>query len=104
MDVRVLSKKKFEDSTQTTLHISNKDKSDVDIDDIRAIIDKVNVGDGTKVMCRGLNIERWQTLKGMDDEFDAESYLDYYRNRVQEEDLDKFTKFKQLQISVIRKN
>ena len=37
MDIRVLSKKKFEDSTQTTLHISNKDKSDVDIDDIRAI-------------------------------------------------------------------
>ena len=36
------------------------------------------------------------------DEFNAESYEDYFRNKVEEEDLEKFTKFKQLQISVIR--
>ena len=53
-------------------------------------------------MVRALGIERWMTLKGFNDEFDADSFEDYFRNKVEEEDLEKFTKFKQLQISVIR--
>jgi len=91
MNISVLGKKDFDKSIQTTLQISNKNKSDIDIDDVKAIIKKVSVNDA-KVMVRALNIERWMTLKGFNDEFDAESY----------EDLEKFTKFKQLQISVIR--
>jgi hypothetical protein len=101
MNISVLGKKDFDKSIQTTLQISNKNKSDIDIDDVKAIIKKVSVNDA-KVMVRALNIERWMTLKGFNDEFDAESYEDYFRNKVQEEDLEKFTKFKQLQISVIR--
>ena len=101
MNISVLGKKDFDKSIQTTLQISNKNKSDIDIDDVKAIIKKVSVNDA-KVMVRALNIERWMTLKGFNDEFDAESYEDYFRNKVEEEDLEKFTKFKQLQISVIR--
>ena len=101
MNISVLGKKDFDKSIQTTLQISNKNKSDIDIDDVKAIIKKVSVNDA-KVMVRALNIERWMTLKGFNDEFDAESYEDYFRNKVEEEDLHKFTKFKQLQISVIR--
>ena len=101
MNISVLGKKYFDKSIQTTLQISNKNKSDIDIDDVKAIIKKVSVNDA-KVMVRALNIERWMTLKGFNDEFDAESYEDYFRNKVEEEDLHKFTKFKQLQISVIR--
>ena len=101
MNISVLGKKDFEKSIQTTLQISNKNKSDIDIDDVKAIIKKVSVNDA-KVMVRALNIERWMTLKGFNNEFDAESYEDYFRNKVEEEDLHKFTKFKQLQISVIR--
>lgn len=101
MNILVLGKKDFDKSIQTTLQISNKNKSDIDIDDVKAIIKKVSVNDA-KVMVRALNIERWMTLKGFNDEFDAESYEDYFRNKVEEEDLHKFTKFKQLQISVIR--
>ena len=101
MNISVLGKKDFDKSIQTTLQISNKNKSDIDIDDVKAIIKKVSVNDA-KVMVRALNIERWMTLKGFNDEFDAESYEDYFRNKVQEENLEKFTKFKQLQISVIR--
>ena len=101
MNISVLGKKDFDKSIQTTLQISNKNKSDSGIDDVKAIIKKVSVNDA-KVMVRALNIERWMTLKGFNDEFDAESYEDYFRNKVEEEDLEKFTKFKQLQISVIR--
>lgn len=101
MNISVLGKKDFDKSIQTTLQISNKNKSDIDIDAVKAIIKKVSVNDA-KVMVRALNIERWMTLKGFNDEFDAESYEDYFRNKVEEEDLEKFTKFKQLQISVIR--
>ena len=101
MNILVLGKKDFDKSIQTTLQISNKNKSDISIDDVKAIIKKVSVNDA-KVMVRALNIERWMTLKGFNDEFDAESYEDYFRNKVEEEDLHKFTKFKQLQISVIR--
>ena len=101
MNISVLGKKDFDKSIQTTLQISNKNKSDIDIDAVKAIIKKVSVNDA-KVMVRALNIERWMTLKGFNDEFDSESYEDYFRNKIAEEDLHKFTKFKQLQISVIR--
>ena len=101
MNISVLGKKDFDKSIQTTLQISNKNKSDIDIDAVKAIIKKVSVNDA-KVMVRALGIERWMTLKGFNDEFDADSFEDYFRNKVEEEDLEKFTKFKQLQISVIR--
>ena len=53
-------------------------------------------------MIRGLNIERWQTLKGMNEEFDPETFIDYYRNKVQEDDVQKFTEFKQVQVTVFK--
>ena len=51
---------------------------------------------------RGLNIERWQTLKGFDTEFDAESFVDYYRNKIAEADVEKFTEFSQVQLTVFK--
>ena len=54
-------------------------------------------------MIRGLNIERWLTLKGMNDDFDDESFDDYYRNTVKEADVHKFTTFAQIQLSVFKK-
>jgi len=42
------------------------------------------------------------TLKGLNEEFDAESFVDYYKNKVEEEAVEKFTEFSQLQISVIK--
>jgi len=54
-------------------------------------------------MIRGLNIERWLTLKGMNDDFDDESFDSYYRNTVKEADVHKFTTFAQIQLSVFKK-
>jgi hypothetical protein len=53
-------------------------------------------------MVRALNIERWQTLKGMNEDFDPESFIDYYVNKVREEDVEKFTEFAQIQITVFK--
>ena len=101
MNSKVLSKKEFANSVQTTIQISKNDKSNIQTEDIGAIIDRFNKG-GAKIMVRALNIERWMTLKGFDEDFDAESFIDYYRNKVEEEAVEKFTEFPQVQISVIK--
>ena len=54
-------------------------------------------------MVRALGIERWMTLKGLDEEFDPESLVEYYSNKVKEEDLEKFINYKQVQLTVFKK-
>ena len=58
---------------------------------------------GNKILVRGLNIERWHTIKGMQEEFDPESFDDHYRNKVKEADVEKFIEFFQVQITVFKK-
>ena len=101
MDKKLLSKKQLMDGVQTTIQLSNHDKSNITTDEIKDIINHMEV-DGTKIMIRGLNIERWMTLKGMDREFDAEEFENYYINKVAEADVEKFTEFKQIQITVFK--
>ena len=101
MDKKILSKKQLNDGVQTTIQLSNRDKSNITTDEIKEIINHMAVG-GTKITVRALNIERWQTLKGFDTEFDAESFVDYYRNKIAEADVEKFTEFKQVQLTVFK--
>ena len=101
MDKKLLSKKQLTDGTQTTIQLSNRDKSNITTDEIKEIINHMAVG-GTKIMVRGLNIERWMTLKNMNGDFDAEELIDYYRNSVREADVEKFTEFSQIQIAVFK--
>jgi hypothetical protein len=54
-------------------------------------------------MVRGLNIERWMTIKGLNEDFDPESFIDYYVNKVKEADVEKFIEFMQVQITVFKK-
>jgi capsule polysaccharide export protein KpsE/RkpR len=42
------------------------------------------------------------TLKSMNGEFDDEAFDDYYRNKVKESDVDKFTSFAQVQITAFK--
>ncbi len=53
-------------------------------------------------MVRGLGIERWMTLKGLNEEFDPESLEEYYRNKIKEEDIQKFIEYSQIQITVFK--
>ena len=101
MDKKILSKRDVGDGVQTTIQLSNRDKSDITTDEIAEIVNRLSTG-GSKIMVRALNIERWQTLKGMNEEFDPESFVDYYVNKVREEDVQKFTEFKQVQITVFK--
>jgi hypothetical protein len=102
MNKKILSKRDVGDGIQTTIQLSNTDKSNITTEEIGEIVNKFSTG-GNKILVRGLNIERWQTIKGMQEEFDPESFIDYYRNKVREADVEKFTEFFQVQITVFKK-
>ena len=101
MEKKILSKRDVGDGIQTTIQLSNSDKSNITTEEIGHIVNQFSTG-GKKIMVRGLNIERWMTLKGMNEDFDPESFIDYYVNKVREEDVEKFTEFKQVQITVFK--
>ena len=101
MEKKILSKRDVGDGVQTTIQLWNSNKSDITTDEISQIVGKFSTA-GSKVMVRALNIERWMTLKGMNEEFDPESFVDYYVNKVKEEDVNKFTEFKQVQITFFK--
>jgi len=101
MEKKILSKRDVGDGIQTTIQLSSTDKSNITTDEIGEIVNKFSRG-GSKIMVRGLNIERWCTLKGMNEEFDPETFIDYYVNKIRESDVHKFTEFKQVQITVFK--
>ena len=101
MDKKILSKRDVGDGIQTTIQLSNSDKSNITTEEIGHIVNQFSTG-GKKIMVRALNIERWMTVKGMNEDFDPESFIDYYVNKIREEDVEKFTEFSQVQITVFK--
>ena len=102
MDKKILSKRDVGDGIQTTIQLSNTDKSKITTEEIGEIVNKFSTG-GNKIMVRALGIERWMMIKGMNEEFDPESFIDYYVNKVKEADVEKFTEFMQVQITVFKR-
>jgi capsule polysaccharide export protein KpsE/RkpR len=102
MNKKILSKRDVGDGIQTTIQLSNTDKSKITTEEIGEIVNKFSTG-GNKILVRALNIERWLTIKGMQEEFDPESFIDYYRNKVREADVEKFTEFMQVQVTIFKK-
>jgi hypothetical protein len=102
MESKIISKKNIGDLVQTSIQLSNRDKSFITSGEIKKIVDKFETG-GSKIVVRALNIERWMTLKGINEDFDDEALDDYYRNKVKEADVHKFITFPQVQITVFRK-
>ena len=102
MDKKILSKRDVGDGIQTTIQLSNRDKSNITADEIAEIVNKFSTG-GNKIMVRALGIERWMTIKSMNEEFDPESLEEYYRNKVKEEDIQKFIEYKQVQVTIFKK-
>ena len=101
MEKKILSKRDVGDGIQTTIQLSNSDKSDITTEEIGHIVNQFSTG-GKKIMVRALNIERWMTIKGMNEDFDPESFIDYYVNKIREQDVEKFIEFKQVQITVFK--
>ena len=102
MNTKIISKKDLGDTIQTTIHLSNNDKSFITTEEVRQIANRFTSAK-SKCMIRALNIERWMTLKTMNDDFDDEAFDDYYRNKVKEADVHKFTTFAQIQLTVFKK-
>ena len=102
MNTKIISKKDLGDTIQTTIHLSNNDKSFITTEEVRQIANRF-ANAKSKCMIRALNIERWLTLKSMNDDFDDESFEDYYKNKVKEADVEKFTTFAQIQLTVFKK-
>ena len=101
MEKKILSKRDVGDGVQTTIQLSNSDKSNITTEEIGHIVNQFSTG-GKKIMVRALNIERWCTLQGMNEEFDPESFIDYYVNKIREQDVEKFIEFAQIQITVFK--
>jgi capsule polysaccharide export protein KpsE/RkpR len=101
MEKKILSKRDVGDGVQTTIQLSNSDKSNITTEEIGHIVNQFSTG-GKKIMVRALGVERWLTLKGLNEEFDAESLIEYYSNKVREEDVEKFTTYMQVQITVFK--
>jgi hypothetical protein len=94
-----VSKKKVGNVTQTTLKISMRDKSKISSDTVKQMLDKFDK-DGRKMVLRGLNIERWMTLKTFQGDYNAEGLSNYYKNKVGEEFVENFTSFAQVQLTL----
>jgi hypothetical protein len=97
MEMKVNDKKRVGNVNQTTLTVKNKG-SMLTTKQIKKIADKFH-SQGFKTIIRGLNIERWTSLKRYEeDTFDDTDFDDYYVNKVKESDVGKFTNFYQAQI------
>lgn len=98
MNAQILSKKNFKDSIQTNIQISAKNKTMISIHQVERIISKYREEGANNIIVRGLNIDRWTTLKAFGGELDVDGLVDYYQNKVS--DHEKYVNFYQLQLSV----
>ena len=55
-----------------------------------------------KVLIRGLNIDKWMTLKSYTNDLDNDEDEDYYINKCA--DSDKYNKFFQCQFTIMKEN
>jgi hypothetical protein len=102
--MRELRKVPMIDGTRTTYQYFRKN-GQIDVPEVKKIVDRlerkaVEKGEDIKIAVRGLNVEKWNTLKGYDSELNIQDFADYYRNRV--EDPSKFEMFNQLQITIMK--
>jgi hypothetical protein len=98
--------RKFQDGTQTTLQMTRtKKEQQIDIKHIEHVLESIKrkakkENFNVKVMIRGLNADKWNTLKGFDTELDVDEFEEYYKDKVK--DTDKFEKFSQLQVTILK--
>jgi hypothetical protein len=97
-------KKKIGKVTETTIKLTRRDDKPISMalakQTIEGLIDRTHKNNG-KILVRALNAEKWTTLKGFDTDFDEDNYDEYYENRVQSKDIDKFKEFSQLEITIV---
>jgi hypothetical protein len=90
---------------QTTIQLSRKDKNLMHIDEISNIVQSIeneanNRKEDVKVMVRGLNIDKWYTLKSFQNDLDSDVVDEYLHGLVQ--DTVKFNDFIQVHLTIFK--
>jgi len=98
-NTKLIATKPVGKATKTSYQITKKGNIKViDVKDILAKLSKP--GSNAKIMIRGLNADKWSTLKGFSTDLNIEDFEDYYKNKVN--DSSKFEYFTQLEVSVFQ--
>lgn len=109
LDMKLIAQRDFPRSSQKTYQIKRVAKGQqIDVPEIKALIKKLQTEGAKKnikIMVRGLNADKWGTLKGFDTDLQIEEFDDYYKNKgIAKKDMEKFEKFSQLQITILMTN
>ena len=95
----LLKQVKVGKATKTSYQVTKK--GNIKVNEIKAILATLTKGNtDTKIMIRGLNADKWNTLKGYSTDLNIADFEDYYQNKVS--DTSKFDYFTQLEISVFK--
>ena len=91
-------------ATMSTFQIYKKNKTEIDHSDIEKLVLSLEAKapKGTKIRVRALNIDRWSTLKGFEDDIDLQNEEDYLDGRAK--DTTKFLKAFQLEVVLLKPN
>ena len=94
--------KQLAHATLSSFQVYKKNKSEISHEQISAIVRSLQskAPRGTKIRVRALNVDRWTTLKGFDEDLDLQSEEDYLDGRVHE--TTKFLKAFQLEIILMK--
>jgi hypothetical protein len=102
---QVIKTTKVSKVKQTTVQLSRTDKKNLSIDDIAEIAKSIQTQadkkkEKIKMMIRGLNIDKWYTVKSFDSDLNADEIDDYLDGQVH--DTNKFNDFFQIHVTIYR--
>jgi hypothetical protein len=102
----VLKTKTYVDSKQTTFQMVRSDKTPkISVKDIRKIVSDLETkankqNNNIKIAIRGLNPEKYHTLKGFSTDLRIVDFEDYLRGKVK--DTSKFEFFSQVEVTILK--
>ena len=96
-------------SIQKNIIVSRKDKRFMNIDDARKMVDTLEAraaakNENVKICARVMNCEKWYSVKGFEEDFREDKFLDYYRNKVSDNTGAKFLDIFMVQLCVCKYN
>lgn len=98
---KIVNQEEYKNGTKlTTLRITKKKDEIITMDEIEQLQFELEEKTAYYNVCiRGLN-DRWTTIKGFDQQWNDNTYLDYYDNKVKDDA--KFSEFFQLEVYIYK--
>jgi hypothetical protein len=88
----------------TTVQVAKKKKTFMTPNEVHKIVDSLLTNKAVdNVLVRGLNIDKWNTLKPWGKDMNYYNEREYYDAKVKKADVNKFMKYYQIQIVVMHK-